>query len=483
MSTEHDAILEAQRFGAYLVEGVLGRGGMGVVYRGRHVHLDRPAAIKVLGDWWRGDDEARERFLRESRLAARLQHPNIVAIYDAGELDGRLYVAMQLVPGGDLHQLLDDGALAPARALSIIEQLGSALDAAHDAGLVHRDVKPGNVLLDGERAVLSDFGLIKPLQANGPEITRVGEFMGTVEWAAPEQIEPERFGSVSPRTDVYALGALLYACLTGELPYDADSVSRMLFAHLHEPPPRLDRVRADLAPGLQAIIDQAMAKVPAERFASAGDLAAAARSALEASGQVDPPPVGLPPRPSDHGEQRAAVPAPPSSPSAPAPAAPLLAPRGHRRRVALTLALGLLAVLAAVAVLALDGDGERTAYEARWVTSQQAFAAEVDTARAQAEPSASLAERRDFAIKIRDAANRHADRLRQAAPPDEIAPDQATLIAALGLLADEASSALAASRYGAIEPVRRFSDRLVLGQDPAEKEVRRSTDAIDAQLD
>lgn len=477
MSTEHDAILQDQRFGPYLVECVLGRGGMGVVYQGRHVHLDRPAAIKVLGDWWRGDEEARERFLRESRLAARLQHPNIVAIYDAGELDGRLYVAMQLVRGGDLHQLLDNGPLAPARALSIIEQLASALDTAHDAGLVHRDVKPGNVLLEGDRAVLSDFGLIKPLHAQGPEITRVGEFMGTVEWAAPEQIEPERFGPLSPQTDVYALGALLYSCLTGELPYDADSVSRMLFAHLHEPPPRLDRCRDDVSQELQAVIDRAMAKSPSERFTSCGELAAAARAALEADGQVIPAPVGLPPRPSDHGDQHVPAPAPPSEHGT----------RGRqtarsRRPLVLGAALALVAALAIFAVVALDGDDGEAAYAASWQTSRDAYAAELDTATEQAQTSGSLALQRDFAIKVRDAARRHADRMRATVPPEALDQERDTLVAALVLLADEASSALAASRYGSIEPVRRFSERLQQGQDPAEAQVQRVTAEIDAEL-
>lgn len=480
MSTEHDAILQHQRFGPYLVEGVLGRGGMGVVYQGRHVHLDRPAAIKVLGDWWRGDEEARERFLRESRLAARLQHPNIVAIYDAGELDGRLYVAMQLVRGGDLHTLLDAGALAPARALTIIEQLASALDTAHDAGLVHRDVKPGNVLLEGDRAVLSDFGLIKPLHAQGPEITRVGEFMGTVEWAAPEQIEPERFGPLSAQTDVYALGALLYACLTGELPYDADSVSRMLFAHLHEPPPRLDRVRDDFSPQLQAVIDRAMAKDQSERFTSCGELAAAARAALEADGLVIPAPVGLPPRPSDHGEQHAPVAGPPSDHGAQHPAP---RPLHRRRNVLLGAALALIAVLAVVAVVALDGSDERAAYTASWTTSREAFDAEMSTATDQAQSSGSLALQRDFAINVRDAARQHADRLRALTPPDDLAEEQAALVAALVLLADEASNALATSRYGDIEPVRRFSQRLQQGQDPADAEIRRTTAAIDGALE
>ncbi|MBJ7331896.1 MAG: serine/threonine protein kinase [Solirubrobacteraceae bacterium] len=481
MSTEHDVILQDQRFGPYLVEGVIGRGGMGVVYQGRHVHLDRPAAIKVLGDWWRGDEEARERFLRESRLAARLQHPNIVAIYDAGELDGRLYVAMQLVRGGDLHALLDQGALAPARALSIIEQLASALDTAHDAGLVHRDVKPGNVLLEGDRAVLSDFGLIKPLHAQGPEITRVGEFMGTVEWAAPEQIEPERFGALSPRTDVYALGALLYACLTGELPYDADSVSRMLFAHLHEPPPRLDRVRDDFSPELQAVIDRAMAKSPVERFASAGDLAIAARAALEATGQVIPPPVGLPPRPSDHGDQGLPAPAPPSDHGRRGVATDEK-PR-RRRPLFLAAALAIVALLAIAAVVALDGDDERAAYAATWTTSNEAFDSEMETATEVAQSTGSLTLQRDFAIKVRDAARRHADRLRAVTPPDDLVQDQAALIAGLVVLADEASNALAASRYGSIEPVRRFSERLQQGQDPADIEIKRARAIIDQQLD
>jgi predicted Ser/Thr protein kinase len=479
MSTEHDAILQHQRFGPYLVEGVLGRGGMGVVYQGRHVHLDRPAAIKVLGDWWRGDEEARERFLRESRLAARLQHPNIVAIYDAGELDGRLYVAMQLVRGGDLHALLDAGALAPARALTIIEQLASALDTAHDAGLVHRDVKPGNVLLEGDRAVLSDFGLIKPLHAQGPEITRVGEFMGTVEWAAPEQIEPERFGPLSPQTDVYALGALLYACLTGELPYEADSVSRMLFAHLHEPPPRLDREGGDFSRQLQAVIDRAMAKSPSERFTSCGELAAAARVALEADGLVISAPVGLPPRPSLHGEQ---LHPPPSGPRSDHGAQDTPAHAFPRRGVLLSAALALIAVLAVAAVVALDGGDERAAYAASWTTSRDAFDAELSTATDQAQISGSLALQRDFAIKVRDAARRHADRLRALPPPDEVAEEQAGLVAALVLLADEASSALATSRYGDIEPVRRFSQRLQRGQDPADAQIRRLTDAIDRQV-
>ena len=263
-------------FAGYRLDGLAGRGGMGVVYRATDPALERTVAIKVMAPWLIEDEAAHRRFVRESRLAAAIQHPNVIPIHTAGEHDGRGYIVMRFVEGCDLRTLIRrEGRLAPERAARIVRQVAAGLDAAHRAGLVHRDVKPANILLDGDdHAYLTDFGLTRgDWSSSGPQPTESGVFVGTSDYVAPEQI---RGGAVDARADVYSLGAVLFHALTGEAPFAGRNHEAILWAHLTEPPP-------GLPPGVprafDPVIARAMAKRPEDRYPSAGDLGRAAVAA------------------------------------------------------------------------------------------------------------------------------------------------------------------------------------------------------------
>ncbi len=263
--------------GGCRVEGVIARGGMGVVYRAVQLDLQRPVALKVITAERAGDPEFRERFTRESRMAAAIDHPNVVPVYAAGEENGALYIVMRYVPGRDLHALIkDDGPLPARRAAAIVAQVAAALDVAHAAGLVHRDVKPANVLLaagSGDHAYLSDFGLMRTLDPLEP-LTDSGSWIGTVDFASPEQLAGER---VDARSDVYSLGCVLYAALTGVPPFPRGTVPATLLAHLRDPVPRPSAKGAIAY--FDRIVARALAKDPDDRFPSAGDLGRAALAA------------------------------------------------------------------------------------------------------------------------------------------------------------------------------------------------------------
>jgi streptogramin lyase/predicted Ser/Thr protein kinase len=262
----------------YRIEGVIGRGGMSVVYLAEHVRLGRKVALKVLAPELAGSERFHDRFLRESKLAASIDHPNIVPIYDADEADGVLYIAMRYVEGSDLKEAIrDQGRLEPLRTSAIVDQIASALDAAHARGLVHRDVKPANVLLTpDDHAYVSDFGLTKrAVSVSG--LTETGQLIGTIDYVAPEQIKGD---PVDQRADVYSLGCLLFECLTGHAPYPRDIEVGVLWAHVETPPPSLTEERPDLPREVDDVLALAMAKDPAERTAAAGDVAAGFRSAL-----------------------------------------------------------------------------------------------------------------------------------------------------------------------------------------------------------
>ena len=272
----------------YRIEEVIGRGGMSVVYLAEHARLERKVALKVLAPELAGSERFHDRFLRESKLAASLDHPNIVPIYDADEADGVLYIAMRYVEGSDLKQTIrDSGRLEPLRTSAIVDQVASALDAAHARGLVHRDVKPANVLLTSDDHVyVSDFGLTKrAVSVSG--LTETGQLIGTIDYVAPEQIKGD---PVDQRADVYSLGCLLFECLTGHAPYPRDIEVGVLWAHVETPPPSLTGERPDLPPEVDEVVSLAMAKDPAERTSAAGDVATGFRSALG----LEAPPVGLP---------------------------------------------------------------------------------------------------------------------------------------------------------------------------------------------
>ncbi|HET8951534.1 MAG TPA: serine/threonine-protein kinase, partial [Solirubrobacteraceae bacterium] len=274
-----------QTIAGYRIEERVGRGGMGVVYRAEHLNLRRRAAIKIIAPDLAESEGFRERFTREARIAAALQHPNIVTVYDAGEVDGILYLAMQYIEGNDLAAMLrKDGRLRPYRAIDVIRQVASALDAAHAMGLIHRDVKPANVLIEGRTAFLTDFGLTKRMDGTHTELTRAGDVVGTIHYVAPEQIEG---GQVSARSDVYSLGCLLYHCLTGQVPYSRDTDVAVIYAHLSEPPPKLTAVRPELAGGLDGVIAKALDKSPDRRFPTCTDLVNAARGVIDAAGPLD----------------------------------------------------------------------------------------------------------------------------------------------------------------------------------------------------
>jgi len=257
---------------------------MGVVYRATHVHLGRQVALKVLAPELSGHPDFRERFLRESRLAASLDHPNVVTVYDAGDSEGTLYIAMRYVEGTDLAKYLRrKGRLEPATALAMLDQVGAGLDAAHSRGLIHRDVKPGNVLIASGRCYLTDFGLTKRANAGGASeaLTRSGQFLGTVEYVAPEQIEGR---AIDARTDIYALTCMLHECLTGSRPFPKDSQMAVIFAHLNDPPPRPSELRPELPPAIDDVVAIGMAKSREDRYSTCARLLRAARAALTKSG-------------------------------------------------------------------------------------------------------------------------------------------------------------------------------------------------------
>jgi YVTN family beta-propeller protein len=262
----------------YRIEALIGRGGMSTVYRAEDLRLKRNVALKLLASELAVDSRFRERFLRESQLAASIDHPHIVPIYEAGEVDGQLYIAMRYVEGSDLKQLLrEEGPLDPRRTLQLLRQLADALDAAHDRGLVHRDVKPSNALLDSaEHLYLADFGLTKSA-SDRSALTITGRIIGTVDYAAPEQIEGK---PVDGRADVYSLGCLLYECLTGEVPFLRDSELAVLWGHVHESPPKASERNPQLPDKIDSVVAQALAKDPERRYVTCGDLTEAARDAL-----------------------------------------------------------------------------------------------------------------------------------------------------------------------------------------------------------
>jgi Protein kinase domain len=267
----------------YRIDGILGRGGMGVVYRGTDERLGRSVAVKVIAPERAADGTFRRRFLEESRAAAAIDHPHVLPVYGAGEQDGTLYLVTRLVDGPDLAKLLEqEGALGIDRTLSICDQVGAALDAAHAKGLTHRDVKPGNVLVardpgsGGEFCYLTDFGLAHRVDRQ-TRLTTSGQLVGTLDYVAPEQI---RGDAVDGRADLYALGAMFYECVTGEPPFLRDSQPALLYAHLNDPPPRISEQHGGAPPALDPVVDRALAKSPQDRFATGAEFLAAARAVL-----------------------------------------------------------------------------------------------------------------------------------------------------------------------------------------------------------
>jgi serine/threonine-protein kinase len=269
--------------GGFRVERLLGRGAMGAVYLAEDVHLQRKAAIKVLASELADDERFRRRFLLESQLAASLEHPHIVPIYAAGEEDDRLFLAMKYIEGYDLSQLIESSEeISTERALGILAQLGDALDAAHGLGLVHRDVKPANILIGAggpaEHAYLCDFGLVRHASTVA-SLTGDRAFVGTLAYIAPEQIES---GAVDARADIYAFGCVLYECLTGVTPFERDGDLQVVFAHLKEPPPLVTSLRPDLPDAIDAVVQTALAKSPDDRYSTCAELIADAAEALKA---------------------------------------------------------------------------------------------------------------------------------------------------------------------------------------------------------
>ena len=289
-------------FAGYRIEALLGRGGMSVVYRAENARLGNKVALKLLAEELAEDESFRERFVRESRTAATLNHPNIVTIYDAGDWEGLLYIAMRLVDGDLKAHLRREGPLPPDHALAVAAQVGSALDAAHAHGLIHRDVKPANILLEpgepGEppTAYLADFGLTKHLESRSG-ITASGQFVGTIDYMSPEQIEGRE---VDSRTDIYSLGCVVFESLTGATPFRRETEVAVLWAHMRDDPPPLTELRPDLPSELSGVIAKAMAKAPEDRYptcrALVGDLRQALAGVTDARTRAAIPSEGAPAR-------------------------------------------------------------------------------------------------------------------------------------------------------------------------------------------
>ncbi len=362
------------QFGGYVIKSLVGRGGMGVVYAAEHTTLQRRVALKVIVPEMAEDEAFRDRFLREARLAASLRHPNIIDIYDAGQVDGELYLAMRFVEGASLATVLRlAGRLEPDRALPILAKVAGALDEAHANGLVHRDVKPDNVLLGGpsarrpsEEVFLTDFGLVRPIDARAGA-TRVGAVLGTLSYMAPEMLDGS---AVDGRSDQYSLACVLYECLVGQVPFDRELDAAVLMAHLTVPPPPVTAARPDLPARLDTVVARGMAKRKEDRYGSCVELIDAALAALSGSAiERDAPPVWateiIPAPPPGPGPEASRIDqpglgptAPVVAPSPPAPASgsgtgPTVAgvrARRSRLPIGAALAIGLVAVGVAVAL-------------------------------------------------------------------------------------------------------------------------------------
>jgi serine/threonine protein kinase len=377
----------------YRLDAVIGRGGMSVVYLAEQLRLGRRVALKLLPFELAQDDRFRERFLRESMLASKIEHPNIIQIYDAGEDGDQLYIAMRYVEGPSLKDLIRrDGALGLGRVIYIVEQIASALDVAHANGLVHRDVKPANILLDegSDHAFLTDFGVAKQTTARG--MTSTGLFLGTIEYSSPEQIEGRH---VDSRTDVYGLGCVVVEGLTARPPFEHDTEVALIHAHLSAPPPTITSRRRELPLGLNSVVATALAKEPDARYQRAGDLAVALREASirrAATSAPSPEPV---PGETVVSERRLSPPPGPAlpptrvaDPVAPPPERPV-EPSPPRRRssrripawVALVAALALGGIGAAAAVLATrdSGSGSGGGTHAAAAATTAAHGAEMST--------------------------------------------------------------------------------------------------------
>jgi serine/threonine-protein kinase len=338
-STSH--LEPGSEFAGYVVERVVDRGGMGVVYKAVDPDLDRQIALKIIAPEHATNETAVARFKAECRLAASLEHPNIVPIHRGGEFEGVLYLAMRFIPGTTLRKVIDKGPMDLALVSDIVSQVAGALDAAHERGLVHRDVKPANILISGPpgkpHVFLTDFGLTKRLGSANEALTRDGGWVGTPDYVAPEQIQGHK---VDRRADVYSLGCVLFEMLTGRVAYEHDSDMAKLWAHVQDPPPLPSTVVPELADAFDDIVARATAKDPEHRYATAGALAAVVRRAvgeqeakrhsadapiIEPDAMLDetragdsPPPQSPPPR--------AATPPPPPRAAAPPPPPP--PPRG-----------------------------------------------------------------------------------------------------------------------------------------------------------
>ncbi|GAB3554508.1 serine/threonine-protein kinase [Actinopolyspora lacussalsi] len=333
--------LTGRRLGHYKIDGVLGRGGMSVMYRATDVRLGRKVALKVMGEHITGDGEFRERFVDEARNTSAIDHANIVPLYDFGEVDGMLYIAMRLVDGSDLASLISEGPIAPNRAVELLGQVAEALDTLHEQGLVHLDLKPANVLVTSreashEHVYLADFGLTRR-GATGHR-TSTGDFLGSPTYAAPEHLRGE---SVDGRTDLYALACMLFACLTGGAPYKGE-VQEIIQGHLQLDPPRVTS-RVALPPAIDDVLRRGMGKTPEQRYGNCKELVAATRNALSPLGkQGDQPPrpafpeaapsASQPPPSGPHPMSSGPVPPPPHSQpppqSQPQPTAPPGTPPG-----------------------------------------------------------------------------------------------------------------------------------------------------------
>ncbi|MGI5132729.1 protein kinase domain-containing protein [Pseudonocardia sp. CA-107938] len=281
------------------IDAVLGEGGMGVVYRATHLRLHRPVALKVLPPPLAADQDYRRRFEREAAIAASLEHPNVIPIYDAGHANGLLYLSMRFVDGEDLGALLRrEGPLSGELVCAVLGPVADALDAVHEAGLVHRDVKPGNVLIartvrpNGHRQVyLCDFGIAKNPTSGGPDLTSAGQYIGTLQYSSPEQIEGRWLDG---RSDQYGLACLVYRALTGQVPYPRDDTSAVIYAHLAGSPPRPTELRPDLPPAVDGVVARAAAKHPDHRFPTCSAFVAALRAALAPAPRPRPRPAPVP---------------------------------------------------------------------------------------------------------------------------------------------------------------------------------------------